>query len=308
MYISDLKIPSYLPEHWLIANRLGRIKHSWLANNTSILGTKTHYPRTIDQAGPLLVCLHGLGGSTETFKPLVERLPAGYDIVLVDFQGFGKTPLTSTTKVPSIQGHVSDLHDLITSLQTNDNGRTSENKFMFVGHSLGAIVALQYAARYPLSVAGIALLGVGRSAAHIPAVRQRMLDVAATTRKEGIEYTAIKSVANNFPTPEQRFVPPENLEQVRRAVAASDREGYAKTCEMIVDPSHVDPSYTDIVCPSIFVAGDLDVISPVQRAEDVSKLMGGPSCVHVVESGHQPLIDDVVGTMSAIEKLLETVK
>jgi 3-oxoadipate enol-lactonase len=274
---------------------------------TTTSGTKTHYLRTNNQTGPLLVCLHGLGGSTNTFKPLVEQLPAIYDIVLVDFPGFGRTPLAAKEKPLSIQGHVSDVHDLITFLQKDGEGVANRNKLIFIGHSLGAIVALQYAAKYSSSVAGLALLGVGRSAAHIPAVRQRMLDVAANTRKHGIEYTAEKSAANNFPTPEQRAVPSENLEEVRTAVAASDVEGYAQTCEMIVDPSHIDPDYAKITCPVVFVAGDLDVISPVQRSEDISKLVGGRSLVKVVKSGHQPLIDDVVGTVSAVKQFLDSV-
>jgi 3-oxoadipate enol-lactonase len=134
-----------------------------------------------------------------------------------------------------------------------------------------------------------------------------MLDVAANTRKLGIEFTAEKSAANNFPSPEQRIVAPENIEEVRKAVAASDPEGYARTCEMIVDPSHVDPEYSNVTCPAVFVAGDMDVISPLQRSESVSKLLGGPSWVQIVKSGHQPLIDDMEATSSAILTLLEKV-
>lgn len=132
-----------------------------------------------------------------------------------------------------------------------------------------------------------------------------MLDVAANTRKLGIDFTAEKSAASNFPSPEQRAVPSKNIEEVRKAVAASDPEGYARTCEMIVDSSHVDPDYSKITCPTVLVAGDMDIISPLQRSESVSELLGGPNWVQVVESGHQPLIDDTKATASAILKLLE---
>jgi 3-oxoadipate enol-lactonase len=134
-----------------------------------------------------------------------------------------------------------------------------------------------------------------------------MLDVAANTRKLGIELTAEKSATSNFPSPEQRAVPPENIDEVRKAVAASDPEGYARTCEMIVDPSHVDPDYSRITCPAVLVAGDMDIISPLQRSESVSELLGGPNWVEIVKSGHQPLIDDTEATASAILKLLEKV-
>jgi 3-oxoadipate enol-lactonase len=133
-----------------------------------------------------------------------------------------------------------------------------------------------------------------------------MLDVAANTRAHGIDFTADKSVVNNFPSPDQRAVPRENVEEVRKAVAASDPEGYARTCEMIVDSSHTDPDYAKITCPALFLAGDMDVISPMQRSEEVSKLLGGPSEIVIVRSGHQPLIDDTETTISAILKFVET--
>jgi 3-oxoadipate enol-lactonase len=135
-----------------------------------------------------------------------------------------------------------------------------------------------------------------------------MLDVATNTRTHGIQYTADKSVANNFPALEQRAVPPESLAEVRRAVAASDPEGYAKTCEMIVDPSHTDPDYGKIMCPVVLVAGDMDVISPLQRSQDVSELSGGPSWIEIVKSGHQPLIEETRDTASAVLKLLNQVQ
>lgn len=68
--------------------------------------TKTHYLQTGDSNGQLIICLHGLGGSVSTFKPLVPSLPKKYNIVLMDFQGFGQTPLTSNTEPLSFSGHV----------------------------------------------------------------------------------------------------------------------------------------------------------------------------------------------------------
>ncbi|KAI4626168.1 uncharacterized protein J4E87_004668 [Alternaria ethzedia] len=159
-------------------------------------GTNTHYLQGGDGSGPLLVCLHGLGGSTETFSPLVPSLPQAYNIVLVDFPGFGKTPLAGVTKALSVEGLVSDLDDLITHLTKSET--VAPSKAVIAGHSLGAIVALQYTARYPQSVAGLLLLGPGRAAGHITAVRQRMLDLAAAVRKEGIKHAADLAAKSNF--------------------------------------------------------------------------------------------------------------
>ena len=88
-------------------------------------------------------------------------------------------------------------------------------------------------------------------------------------------------------------------------MSASDPEGYAQTCEAVVHLEHKDPLYQDIVCPVVFVAGDKDLISPVQRSEDLAKLVGGRSWVSVVKSGHQPILEDLSGMRHAIDGLFE---
>jgi len=172
-------------------------------------GTNTHYLQGGDPSGPLLVCLHGLGGSTETFSPLVPFLPQAYNIVLVDFPGFGKTPLAGATRPLSVEGLVSDLEDLITHLRKS--GTVASSKAIVAGHSLGAIVALQHAAIYLQSVAGLLLLGPGRAAGHMPAVRQRMLDLAAAVRKEGIDYAANIATKSNFYDDRCAYVKPKHV-------------------------------------------------------------------------------------------------
>lgn len=90
-------------------------------------GTQTHYLQTGTPGGPLLLCLHGLGGSTNTFLPLLPYLPKTYNINFVDFQGFGQSPL-STEGPFSVAGHVADLHHLITSLQAADDSTAGVQK------------------------------------------------------------------------------------------------------------------------------------------------------------------------------------
>jgi pimeloyl-ACP methyl ester carboxylesterase len=269
---------------------------------TTTSGTKTHFLRSGTPSGPLLVCLHGLGGSTETFAPLLPLLPRTHDIVLVDFQGFGQTSLTDPLKPLSVGGHVADLHDLITSIQAT---KTSPAPVTLIGHSLGGIVSLHYAAAHPDTVGGLLLIAPGRSAGHIPAVKQRMLDLAAAVREKGIEFAADTAAKSNFyeDTPE-RFADPAAREAVRTAVAASDPEGYAKTCEAMVDESHKDPEYGNIKCPAVFVAGDKDMIAAAEKVKDVSALLGGPSTVVMARSGHQPVFEDLGGVERALKLLL----
>lgn len=83
-------------------------------------GSKLHYLQTGNPKGPLIVRLHGLGGSTAPFAPLVSRLPPNHNIVLLDFQSFGKSPPSS--QPPTISGLVSDLKHVTESLQMTRQG------------------------------------------------------------------------------------------------------------------------------------------------------------------------------------------
>ncbi|KAI0484974.1 Alpha/Beta hydrolase protein [Xylariaceae sp. FL0804] len=93
---------------------------------TTTSGQRLHYLQGGSDSGPLLICLHGLGGSTETFVPITAKLPPSYKIILLDFPGFGKSPAPSER--PSVRSFVSDLHDVIAHLQGNHESDGSLKK------------------------------------------------------------------------------------------------------------------------------------------------------------------------------------
>ena len=215
---------------------------------TTKKGTKTHYDIRGPSTGSLIVLLHGLGGSTRTFEPLIPLLPSqAHQILTVDFEGFGQTPLTDPSVPLSLERYVTDLDDLIAHVQGHHRCKNQDlpaHPIIFVGHSLGSIVALHYAAKRPTEVGGLALLGVGRSASHIPAVRDRMLALATTVRSQGISAAAEIASSSNFPPGDQTTA--EMRTDVQQIVASSDPEAYAQICEAMVSSSHQDLSLIHI--------------------------------------------------------------
>jgi 3-oxoadipate enol-lactonase len=291
--------------------------------HTTSSGTKLHYLQAGSASAPLLLCLHGLGGSTESFTPLLPHLPSSYNIVLLDFPGFGKSPFVPKSTAVTVASHVTNLGEFIAAVQglaSPSQGRD----IIIIGHSLGAIVALHYAAEHPETIGGLALLGPGRAAGHIPAARQRMCDLAEKVRTKGIEFAADVATKSNFYEDTyvylnwsknsadggcrpDRTADPRAKEAVKSAVLASNPEGYAATCEAIVALEHKDPEYAKITAPSVFVAGDLDMISPIGRSQELCELLGGTSWVEMVRSGHQPILEDIPGVKRATDKLLASV-
>ncbi|KAL4881026.1 Alpha/Beta hydrolase protein [Aspergillus karnatakaensis] len=272
--------------------------------HTTPNGTTAHYTQSGNPTGPPILLLHGLGGSTETFTPLLPHLhPEHYRLISIDLEGFGKTPLSTPDTTLSIHRYVNDLESLVFSLQNTSNKSQS---IILIGHSLGGIIATQYAAKRPDTIAGLVLLGTGRSIAHIPAARERMLSLAAKTRTEGIHAAAETASVSNFPM--TGAIDPKLRDAVRDAVLKCDVEGYAKACEAVADLNHLDPDYSVITAPTMLIAGGGDVISPPERSVGVQEAIGENAWVEVLKGvGHQFILQDLEGCARVLGGFFERV-
>ncbi|KAH6698937.1 alpha beta hydrolase fold family [Leptodontidium sp. MPI-SDFR-AT-0119] len=241
--------------------------------------------------GPLMVLMHGLGGTTNAFQPLISHFAARFTMLRFDFSGSG----FSTFKAPlSISQFVDDLASVLQS-------RESKEAPILVGHSLGSIVAMHYASQHP-EVRALVLIGPGRSASHIPAAVDRMTGLGAKAR-EGIFGIRDSTVDNNVAPKSSDLV----RTIVRQMISSQTAEGYAATCDAACSKTHVDPDYAAIKCPAVLIAGDQDNISPLSRSEDLKGLIGGGServTVEVVHSGHQQVLEDTAGVVKAMESVL----
>ncbi|KAJ5785544.1 uncharacterized protein N7503_010756 [Penicillium pulvis] len=266
-------------------------------------GTNLHFTQTGNSSGPLVVLLHGLGGSTKTFQPVLQSLsPRIHRLICVDLEGFGQTPLSSPSTTLSVPRYVDDLEYLVAHLQGSLGA--SSGKLLFIGHSLGSIISMHYASKHPDQIRGLILLGPGRSIAHIPAARERMLGLAAKARTEGIQAVADMAAISNFPL--KGTVPPETRQVVREAVASCDAEAYAKACEAIAGIDHLDPDYSSICAPTLLLAGSHDIISSPQISFGLQELIGDNAQVKVLGGiGHQMILQDFEGTTDAIKSLIE---
>jgi pimeloyl-ACP methyl ester carboxylesterase len=93
--------------------------------------------------------IHGIGNSEESWNEVIKRLPDTIRVVTVDLLGFGKSPkpqwamYNASTQARAVRK---------TLLQLGLFG-----KFHIVGHSLGSLVAIEMARRYPLVVSSLVL-------------------------------------------------------------------------------------------------------------------------------------------------------
>lgn len=98
--------------------------------------------------GPDLVLMHGAGMTQASLTRVIDHL-AGYRVVTFDFRGHGETPMAEWT----LDTAVSDLEAVI--------GSYGLSRPAVGGHSLGGMVAVEYARQHPECPAAVNIDGHG---------------------------------------------------------------------------------------------------------------------------------------------------
>ena len=100
--------------------------------------------------GAPVVLLHGIASSSVTFKYVIPQLTDRRRVVALDLLGFGRSTAPASTQF-TIDEHV----DAVARTLEHQNVATP---FTLVGHSLGALISLRLAARFPKMVGHLVLV------------------------------------------------------------------------------------------------------------------------------------------------------
>jgi pimeloyl-ACP methyl ester carboxylesterase len=104
--------------------------------------------REFGPQGRTVVFIPGLGGTTRYWQGRLGAPEQNYHTVLVDPLGFGDSPKPWTCY--TVERHVEALHLVL----------SPRAPFTLVGHSMGTLLSVAYAARYPEEVNGLVLLSL----------------------------------------------------------------------------------------------------------------------------------------------------
>jgi len=137
-YIDIRRLSIIKMDHMLVQNLPKEIAALLLSREETILHIAAD-----EGSGPVLVLLHGMESSSHYWEPMVPELSERWRVITLDLLGYGNSPKPMNIAY-SIDDHVKWLHKTLRSMRIKE--------FAVVGHSLGSIVALAYAARYPKQV------------------------------------------------------------------------------------------------------------------------------------------------------------
>ena len=218
--------------------------------------------------GPAVVCVHGLGGSSNSFTPLMPAL-ARHRVVRVDLPGSGRSQRA--------EGELSIERYAEALLRVCD--RLGIARAHWVGHSMGTIVCQHIAAAHPKLAASMALFGpliappeAARTAMKARAAKAREGAAGMHEITQGLLQAAISA--------DTRRRLPLAVAFVRESLMRQDGEAYARSCEALAGAQGA--AVDRIEAPVLLVTGDEDGVAPPQSVRAMADRLHNAASKRVV--------------------------
>jgi 2-keto-4-pentenoate hydratase/2-oxohepta-3-ene-1,7-dioic acid hydratase in catechol pathway/pimeloyl-ACP methyl ester carboxylesterase len=244
-----------------------------------------------------IVYIHGLGGTTEFYTPLISSLDlnARYRNILFDLEGHGLSP-TKADSVLSIASYTDDVAGIFA------HPEIGVKDAVLVAHSMGCLVAMDFALKHPELVSKLILLGPPPTP--LPAAAAEGQVARARAVRVGGMKACVDAVAANGVSAKTKKVNSLAIAAVRASLLAQSPEGYAKGCTALGGSKDLTLDYTQLSMPTLIVTGSEDKVSPPTL---VRKMEGGMKDVKVEvlsDVGHWHVFEDVEGVVRAVKAFL----
>jgi len=112
-------------------------------------GLHVHSVRKVSRPRATVLLLHGIGSAGAAWDDVVAGLPKDIHVIAVDLLGFGVSPHPEWAAYDAKTQARSVIATLV--------GLKIQQRVILVGHSMGALVAVEVAKRYPLLVKSLVL-------------------------------------------------------------------------------------------------------------------------------------------------------
>jgi len=231
-------------------------------------------------AGPDVVLLHGIGSGSGSWVYQLAGLESRYRVVAWDAPGYGDSAPVGTA-IPTVDDYASRLAALADALRLD--------RFLLVGHSLGALIAGRFAAQHPERLRGLILADPAAGHARLAAAERvaRFDSRVGPFAKLGAERYAAERAAN--------LLGPDATEMhialVRRNMARLTLDGLTAAAgilargDLLADAARYDG-------PATVLCGAADKVTPPDVCRPVADAFPGGRPFHLIDrAGHASYID-----------------
>ena len=219
--------------------------------------------------GDAVLCLHGLGGSSNTFTPLMPVL-ARHRVLRIDLPGSARSQRVEGDL--SIGGFVAAVQAVCAKLEIR--------RAHVVAHSMGCIVAQHLALAMPALVRSLALFGplLAPTDTARTALRSRASQ-ASWQGMTGMHDIAV-GLVNAALSSHTRQTAPLAVAFVRESLMRQDGAAYGRSCLALAD-AHA-AAVDRITVPALLVTGDEDAVAPPQAVRSLAEKLHHAASVRVV--------------------------
>ena len=241
-----------------------------------------------DSAKPTVVFVHGAGLDHSWFG-LQSRYFGyhGWNVLAVDLPGHGRSPGPPEPWIAAMARRVLE--------ETNS---LKVEKAAIVGHSLGALIALECAARAPSRVQRIALIGV----AYPMKVGEAFLDAAKRDSHDAFDMETIWGHAAQVPlggNPNPGMWMYGDTQARLERLAPGVLHNDLKACNDYALEG-------EIACPTLFILGKRDVMTPPRGAKALQDRIPHGETILLDFSGHSLMAEAPDATLDALIGFLRT--
>lgn len=247
----------------------------WSRKNSD--GIAYHYSDNdndgVDENASPIVFIHGVGLRAESWNQQLAEFSKHHRCYAIDMPGHGESDLLSSPILT-----LPDFAEVLTTFINNVVGQPA----IIVGHSLGAMTALQTAISSPQLVRGVAALN---------AIYERPDEAAqdVQARAESLLNDLSQNVTDQ---PISRWFDDNPKYRSEAALCHSwldngSRLGYARAYQMFAHLRGIHAAdLKTITVPALFLTGELDVNSTPKMSLAMAKILPNANAVIVAEARH----------------------
>ncbi len=237
---------------------------------------------------PVLLVVHGIAGSSATWRSVLPALAEQYTVVAPDLLGHGRSDKPAQDY--SLGAHANLLRDVLVTLDVE--------RATVIGHSLGGGVAMQLAYQHPERCERLVLVSSGGLGPEVSWLLRALTLPGAEYLMPVLVPPIVRDAGNAIGRRLRRFgYDAPRVEQEWAAFSslaeAGNRLSFVRTLRAVVGPggqtvSALDKLYLAQHLPTLIVWGERDRMIPVRHAHAAHEALTGSRLVLFEGAGHFP--------------------